>query len=224
MTTLEDVKNVDPHIKDCVFGYVKDAQQLLPDDNVYYTIPTLIVHWILLYYFIKEQFDEECCNSNYELSSNNTIVTKIKSCYKTAYLTQIVSAGVHKWTFKMIRQPTPLTTVIGVWKTKYLADPNIDVDEANGKYYGYSSTHGRTTIGDYNLNDIVSLKYGVRKCKEGDVIEMILDLNKLQLKYIASGEDFGVAFNDIENTSYRVAVCVHQQGDIFQFLKYEEMY
>ena len=52
---------------------------------------------------------------------------------------------------------------------------------------------------------------------------MILDINKLQIKYFVNDEDYGVAFDKIENTSYRVCICVRQDEDVLQFVKYENM-
>ena len=54
------VKNIDQNVKDFVYGYIRNEQKLFPD-NFYYTIPSLVTHWILLYYFINEHFDEKCC-------------------------------------------------------------------------------------------------------------------------------------------------------------------
>ena len=40
--------------KDIVFGYLRNIQMLIPSDSVYYTIPTLVWHWCLLYFHHKE--------------------------------------------------------------------------------------------------------------------------------------------------------------------------
>ena len=41
---LETVKDIDIKTKQCVYGYVKNIEKLLPDNNVYFTIPTLVNH------------------------------------------------------------------------------------------------------------------------------------------------------------------------------------
>ena len=50
------------------------------------------------------------------------------------------------------------------------------------------------------------------KCKEGDIIDMYLDLNNFELKYSINDKDYGKAF-DVENTSYRAVVCCGGSDD-----------
>ena len=53
----------------------------------------------------------------------------------------------------------------------------------------------------------------------GDILEMILDLNEKTLRYILNGKDCGIAFNDIDDGSYRLAVtCWGGTGAEFEFL------
>ena len=140
--SLENVKDIDNETKHCIFGYVREMQALFPD-NTYFIISQLVIHWILLYFAVIEQFDTKTCGKSYALSENNTIITKTQCCYSTIYLNKIVSKGVHKWTFKLIANSAYNTTIIGLWKTKYESDTNAALweDKARGKFYGYSSTH-----------------------------------------------------------------------------------
>ena len=221
--SLEDVKDIDTETIHYIFGYVRDVQASFPEDSIYHTIPTLVIHWILLYFAVIEQFDTENCGASYDLSEHNTIVKKTKSCYKTAYLTKIVSKGVHKWRFKAIKM-SPYTTIIGVWKTKYATEIDAELweDYAKGKFYGYSSTHGQLTSGDQDFA-WEKCRYGERKCQQGDVIDMILDLNKLEIRYFVNHRDYGVAFENIDDTSYRVCICVHEKKDVLKFVEYQNM-
>ena len=45
-------------------------------------------------------------------------------------------------------------------------------------------------------------------CKDGDVITLILDLSKAQLSFEKNGTFVGVAFDDIEDGDYKLAVCI----------------
>ena len=62
--------------QDCVLGYVRRVEKLLPtDDDIYFVIPPLIVQWIILYYYIQEEFDVDHYEKiKYELSQNNTVI------------------------------------------------------------------------------------------------------------------------------------------------------
>ena len=66
-----------------------------------------------------------------------------------------------------------------------------------------------------------SSKYGERKCLSGDVIDMILDLEKLELSYIVNGKNFGVAFTEIEKTEYRAVVSANVVDDAIEFVSYQ---
>ena len=43
--------------KDCIIGYVKEAQSILPVTSAYYNIPSLVTYLILKYYHQQEIFD-----------------------------------------------------------------------------------------------------------------------------------------------------------------------
>ena len=62
---LERVKYIDSESKDCINGYTREIQSLLPDNNAYFIIPRLVTHWILLYYYVWGQFDPQYIADNY---------------------------------------------------------------------------------------------------------------------------------------------------------------
>ena len=54
----------------------------------------------------------------------------------------------------------------------------------------------------------------VEEIKTGDIIDMILDLNKLQINtFVLNDEDQGIAFGNIEKTSYKAAVDIWHDKD-----------
>ena len=59
--------------------------------------------------------------------------------------------------------------------------------------------------------------YG-NKCDIGDVIEIELDLNTFEIKYRVNDEDMGIAYKDIEDTQYRVALSTGDPGAIVEML------
>ena len=221
MSTLENVKNIDQSAKNCIFGYVREIQTLFPDDKTYFTIPTLVIHWILLYYSMIEKFDVQNCGETYRLSEDNTIVTKTETNYPVAYLSKILvpETGIHKWKFKIICVSV-YTTIIGIWKTRFALDLFAELwqTRARGKFYGWSATHRCITAGDNRIGK----NYG-SAIKSEDIIEMIVDLDKYQIRYIHNNEDLGVAFTEIEKTTYRVCMCVYEKGNSVQLLQYENI-
>ena len=225
---LKDVKSVDTQTKMTVNGYIRQAQSLFPEDNIYYTIPALVIHWIILFFYANEQFDPNQCHQDFKLSSNNTIVTCIKNGSKSILLTQTVSKGIHKWKFKLVTiycVSTPYYLSIGAWKAKYILDRNTFLfgdrrsKKGEGKVYAWNIGQGFTTNGEedsYNRNYAKG-----RRSIEGDIIEMVLDLNKLEIRFILNDKDQGVAFEDIEKTDYKAAVDIWKGTDTIQLLSFE---
>ena len=81
--------------------------------------------------------------------------------------------------------------------------------------------HGtRVTKGDEQEHD--RRPYG-RKCKQGEVIEMKLDLNKQQLSYSINGDDQGIAFEQIEKCEYIACLSTHQKNNCIQLLSYKSI-
>ena len=68
MATLEDVKQVNEGDKRVIDGYIYEMQSILSTDNkIHYIIPKLVIHWILLYYSIIEQFNPNMHSSTFTL-------------------------------------------------------------------------------------------------------------------------------------------------------------
>ena len=219
---LESVKSIDERNKNLIFGYTRNVQELLPDDNVYYTIPKLVIHWILLYFHFGDRFDDKLCNEEYhcyDFSDDGSIVTMNRKRGKgPAFLTEIVkSKQRHCWRFRInhLNQET-LWMTIGVWKCNHEYDLQYRLDSSRirGKFYGWIVNYQAAT-GDKRH------KYGKRRCKTGDVVDMILDLEKLQLSYFVNEEDFGVAFDKIEDTEYRAAISMNKSPDQIELISYK---
>ena len=52
---LKEVKYIDQKTKDLVYGHIRENQQLFQNDNISFKIPTIIIHWVLLYYWIDPE-------------------------------------------------------------------------------------------------------------------------------------------------------------------------
>ena len=154
----------------------------------------------------------------YRLSDNNSIASQIKRFTNgVALLNKVVHSGIHRWKFKLI-EFNDTNAYIGVFKAqtqpKFDDNPYLDDGHYRGKSYAIDLYYAKTTCGDTQAHD-----YGVR-CKKGDVIEMALDLHKLELRYNIKGKDYGAAFQNIEQTSYRACVCGANIGASYKLLSY----
>ena len=219
---LENVKSIDQRSKTFVNGYIRSIQKLFPKDNIYYTIPALVIHWILLYYYLGDEFDDKKYRQCYTLSKKKTII-KLTGSYGSgcAFMTRVArKPGIHCWKFKLLRLNTDtLWMTVGVWKTKRALKVNSRLDgHMFGLFYGWLLNYRQLTEGDTKN---IRGRYAPRRCKTGDIVEMILDLDKFQLKYVVNGEDFGVAFDNIEDTGYRVAVSMNKTNDEIEFISYQ---
>ena len=224
--SLQDVEKVDQKAKVLMSGYIRSCQKLLPDeeDNPYYIIPTLVIHWCLLYFYSIERFAVFGKNM-FSVDVDGKIIKSLSARYAAAFLTEIVDEGVHRWNFQVIKHRAKNCTIhVGVWKNKFT--PNISsLISKKGKSYCYLISHGSLSFGDkddsWGGND--SFRAAKRwRCDEGDVVEMILDLNKLELRYIipdVAGEI--VAFTEIENTAYRAAIGIFNSKDSIEFISYQ---
>ena len=215
---LENVKLIDKRTKDCVNGYTRKLQKLYPNDNSYFIIPSLAIHWIMLYYHVWEEFDPDF-RGHYKSSANNTIIEKLKQNYTSTYLRMVASKGIHKWLFKINKISS--TMIIGVWKAKYPKSTSQLFHDyrAKGKYYGWNLWQQNTTSGD-GENKHSKHSYSDRRCKDGDQIQMILDLGKLQLSYELNGNSLGTTFERIEDCGYVVGVVIRNVGNSLHFVSY----
>ena len=217
--SLEDVKNIDQKTKDAIYGYIKQVQALFPSDNIYYTIPELVIYWCLLYYNQPERFDPKNCSHKFTLTEDNTVATQSDAGSMLLLLTNRHKTGIHEWKFKLVNK-NHSTKIIGIFKTKYDADLATNLREVGkGKAYGWNLCTKQLTEGERYLEEP---RYG-EVCDNGDVITMILDLEALQLKYIVNGKDFGVAFDKIEATEYKATVSGYGERTVYKLLSYKRL-
>ena len=224
MASFEEVKYIDSLSKDTINGYLRRIQSLLPSHNIYYrNIPSLVCHWCLLYFYIKECFDVTKSEKNCSFTKDNTVVTKDNITLRgTIFLMNVVRKGIHKWKFKLIKVQRYALT-IGVWKGEQTDNTgSISTDEfSKGKAYGFMVNHQLLIPGDAPSR---KRHWTYTTCKSGDVVEMILDLNKRQLSYSVNNESLGIAYNDIQQTCYRAALGIWNKKDCVELISYSSDY
>ena len=222
MPSLEDVKKIELKMKICVYGFIRKTEQLFPTDNSYYMIPALVIHWIILYFASLDGFDALNVTESYQLSQANMVITRnvVKSFSTCAYLKAIAKQGVHRWGFKLRAcNDSGYYMAIGIWK---LTQPiciyeSIElVGVQDGAYYAWL-LNGKKTVPSAAIH---VYDYGEDICMTGDVVEMILDLEKKTLSYKVNEKDYGIACQNIENTSYKAFVFMNFQADSLELLSY----
>ena len=218
---MASLKYVDQRTKDCVNGYIKSCQKLLPNDVIYYHIPELVIHCILFFYFVNDEFDDEKPHQGYILSEDKTIMRCKNNdhAFGMTYLKRAVSQGIHKWTFKCLNvNDDNWFDCIGVCKTKAKIDSDYRVDDLLSEDgYGWIINYQEITF----IDDEISCEYGKQKCLTGDVIDMILDLDALQIRFIVNDEDWGIAWKDIEKTEYTAVASANVEDDAIQLISYQ---
>ena len=166
-----------------------------------------------------DAFNPQHCHSKYELSESNTKVTNTNIRKDVgAYLKNTVTRGIHQWRFKITKKTAGVSIVLGVWKAKYQisTEQGLRASQARGKYYGWNVSYRKLTYGDTGTGK----GYGHTYVKEGDVIDMILDLNEWKLSYNLNGKGLGPAFVGIERCEYVVGVCIYSDVYSLKLLSY----
>eukprot|EP01083_Nonionella_stella_P126425 382661_1 len=168
----------------------------------------------------EDCFDPMGHTKAFTLSANNMVATTNEAFRATAYLSKEVKSGVHRWRFKILSYSNNAID-IGLWKSKYgiqLEKAARLMQKGKGKLYMYCVTYAYLSKGDLGdgRHDVDS--YGTR-CVKGDIIDMILDLNKLELKYVVNDKDYGVAFN-VEKTSYKAVLNMSGYGYAIELVSY----
>ena len=225
MVSVEDVKRIDVITKDTVNGYLRRIQLCLPSTDIYYCcIPALVSYWCILYFYINECFDPIESHNHYIFEENNTIIRKTKSSEVCAFLSNIVREGIHRWKFEIfIKEEWDTTKTIGIWKNNHPLDNKLALfsSQFTGKFYGWCLDDASLVYGDSDgYRDYADDEY----VTDGDIIEMILDLNKKQLGFKRNDKDYGVAFENIEDTSYRAAVSFFRNVNSIKLIEYSASY
>eukprot|EP01084_Bolivina_argentea_P289424 496999_1 len=192
----------------CLFdGYIRNNCNIM--------IPSEIVKICLLFYVLIEQWDEKCKSKDIRIDGDT--IEKIKthiSWQRSAYLSNTATEGIHCWRFK-IDQYSGNWTMLGVWKIK--CKPMVPEKFCTANYhstYAYIISKGSKTVDGGN-----EYSYGI-ECKNGDVVEMELDLKQLTLSYKVNDKDYSVAY-EIEKASYKAVATLVGSGSKITLLSYQ---
>jgi hypothetical protein len=163
---------------------------------------------------------------NKKKHTNHTLVRVKTGWFCSAYCKNIVSSGIHTWQFEIDNGVIGWWYFIGIWKVfsgKMQLKAYFNAFEKNNSY---AFSLGKARCVDPNVpnkedwkGDDQGHKYGC-VCKTGDIISMCLDFQHRTLSFVINDTDYGVAFSEIEQTSYRAAIGLFYTNEAVRLLDY----
>ena len=203
---FHEIKNMDKESIYTVYGFIRDSQKMLPKNKPYYNIPELINKICLIFYYDNDEWDKKYISSGMKLVNKNCLVqTQIN--YKSSFGKRIIKSGKKNWKFRIEKcQYESWGILIGIWKIESEKEPPTETyftHRGDNAAYAFNVDYAKLVNkrGSGHGRD-----YGI-KCKDGDIIDMYLDMNNLTLSFAINNKHYGKAF-DIEDTPYRLAVMM----------------
>ena len=217
MSTLRDLKEVDTETTKLVYGFCRRIHNLFPSDIPYYSMQSVIVDICIAFYWKPYQWicDGPLFNSGL-FSIDGDIVTKLRSTNGNIFLENLMSSGVHQYSFRFIGYEHLALDdgIIGIASEKDTERTGLPFILAQCSF-GFGTAE-RTKAGPdtWGIKD----SYG-KQAKDGDIVQMIVDLDNMTLRYSINGEDQGIAHKDIPQNRYRVAVYLYKKGCKIELLQ-----
>eukprot|EP01084_Bolivina_argentea_P269755 458532_1 len=160
------------------------------------------------------------------------IVKKNNIGYESAFLSNIAMNNIHKWKFKVEGgHKSGSTRIFGVWRinNNNNNNNNNNIDENKQNEFENNKIDINKVLNTYFTNEKLvnpnsDQSYGKPfgdKCREGDEIDMILDLGKLKLFYKLNGIMYGKPI-DIARANYRACVSFYCVDDKIRLLGYRK--
>eukprot|EP01084_Bolivina_argentea_P227005 383392_1 len=193
-----------------VAGYVRNIELTHNLSN----IPREINNIIYIYQRLCDIWSEEYSSSWVEIDSTKSKIKFETSSDATAFGKTVVTEGIFVWRVQII------SIKFGVWQ----APPYVGIVEAteqnlysfqNSSSFedaGYQLCGGSNTLCGMNENPLnkfrtdITVDYSCYWNKPNDILEIVLNLNERTLGFIVNGIDYGVAFRNIKQTNYCLAL------------------
>lgn len=212
MTTLRDLKKVDIITTHLVYGFCRNVyNNYLPTDNVYYSIiiQPMIVNICIAFYWRSYQWCTDSALFKSELFKiDGNMALKRKACNGNIFIDEVISTGIHRYAFKFtgnnhLALDDGIIGIISEDDAKFsVTHPFILRTSGYGFGTAECTKAGPKSWGKPN-------SYG-KHAKDGDIVEMIVDLEKMTLRYLINEEDQGIAHENIFKDRYRVAVYLYE--------------
>ena len=153
------------------------------------------------------------------LENNTSCLYEFDSHWnKNAILDRVIDkySGCVRWKFEIEQIcDRGWCICIGIWKWNHQNITDIMVNQSylNGFECGYGLVlpNGELVDPDGGTS-YLSKEYidtnKIGRFKKGDIIEMYLNMNKLELGYVINGINYGIAYK-VENTKYKAAINMY---------------
>ena len=194
-----------------VFGYIHDQFQDFLDD---------IIIECLKYYFEQDKFDQNGYDKtkmkyNEETNSMKQIIFSDAS----AYLLNIMEKkDLYSFKFKILKHDNKYgdwRQTIGIWRVNHDNKSNIFDSDFSFDDGSFGLTNLGEILGDGQNGEYSNYCSGF---DTGDVIEMFVDFDKLQLYFTLNGKSLGKAADIDANHKYRAAISLSYKDDEIQLL------
>ena len=220
----------DQGTKDLVNGYIKQYQSLLPhEENSYYTIPALVIHLILSFYYNPEYFtahgsfttlNKEC--DIFEYNAKEEIYHNSNSVYGNIEIVQQMYCNKFLWEFEIISIEEIICVAIGLDSSdKEYPNGLFDSITNPNTFYSYESSRIRSQI---RANHGSKSDYGCCYCMPKNTVSMELNTKQKTLRYFVNGKDQGIAIHDvIFDNNQRYVAAISTDNDVkIKLVRFEQ--
>ena len=175
------------------------------------TVPNVIIDIILCFYYLNDEWDKN--KVGLQFPTDTCVQLGPVNSYQcgAAFLSKTISQGIASWTFRIVKMCNEVN--IGVAKTSFAhhhRGSSRFFNNNNDSYVWRASKKGMlmdpARRGPHDLR-----QYG-KTCVDGDIVDMILNMEERTLSFKINDTDYGVAFSDIEKTEYKAAVFMYAYG------------
>ena len=217
MANLEDLdlSRVPPETIDLLFGFIHQSQlELFPDEQPYYNIPTMVIHFAMLYYF-EEMDCFIACGDEMKISSGkkgrDTMLTmSTGSSWDTGFgsipiTVSSTSTAVYEWT--ILCHASTVMYGISEFEPKTFGTYAFDTDKS-WKCYGLHESGCKMSHFHDGEEFAECCEY-----RDGDELKLKVD-TKEKIVEFKINDKFACNYEGIEDGEYRLA-CSLSGTDVY---------
>ena len=209
-------------------GYIKMMQTGLfaeKNDNPYYNIPTLIIHICIWFYNEIDRFS--ISGHCFKISENGDSVTCIDESDRHSAFGTIgidlskINNVIYRWDLKIDRLQDVYEMNIGVVSNRrqqyLMGDFCVDI-MGDDIYFAVEQWGYVESNSDSDKID------NCNKFRQGDIVSIQLNTNKRNISYYINNVQQGIAYKNIEQKIYYLALTFRSEGNCVKILDFVETY
>ena len=208
--------DIDDDTKYLLHGYIRNIQKSI--DNI---IPDIIINVILSFYYISEYFHIFEDKYYKIVKDNNQIIQCIKSHHDASIYGNILidcdgNQQRYIWSFRINKKYPTNHFYIGISST---------YETMQRYYWNTLSSNYCLQLDGYKWSKDHPQEYTKEKFENGDIVDMILDLNLRQLSFMKNGTiNLKVAYKNIDiepKIKYRMAIRMDNEDDELELIGFK---